>query len=176
LRRSASGQLSFVFADNPQGSGHTAASDASEAKAWLLHTADGKAASEADAQAGGPIDTACLLERAASAGNLSRALLNVARNKGAAGVDGRSVEEVVGAARTLLPKLRESLRSGRYQPGAIRRVWIPKPGGGERGLGNAEFPSGNAPTTFVRRLISRISRSSGLFVRSRVQCSRGKPM
>jgi len=42
---------------------------------------------------------------------------------------------VVGAARTLLPKLRESLRSGRYQPGAIRRVWIPKPGGGERGLG-----------------------------------------
>jgi len=53
LRRSASGQLSFVFADNPRkassgsagrGSGHAKASDASEAKAWLLHTADGKAA------------------------------------------------------------------------------------------------------------------------------------
>lgn len=32
-------------------------------------------------------------------------------------------------------QLRRSLLSGAYQPGAIRRVWIPKPGGGERGLG-----------------------------------------
>jgi len=144
LRRSASGQLSFVFADNPRkassgsagrGSGHAKASDASEAKAWLLHTADGKAASGADARADEPFDTAHLLEQAASPGNLARALLNVARNQGAAGVDGRSVDEVVGSARSLLPRLRRSLLSGAYHPGAIRRVWIPKPGGGERGLG-----------------------------------------
>jgi len=37
-----------------------------------------------------------------------------------------------------------------------------------------EFPSGNTPTTRVRRLISRISRSSGLLVRNRRQCSEGK--
>lgn len=136
MRRSVSGQLSFVFADNPgSGSGQAEASDVSEAKVWLLHRADDKAASETDTQADEPLSTDCLLDRAVSLGNLSRALLNVARNKGAAGVDGRSVDEVVGSARRLLPELRRSLLSGCYQPGAIRRVWIPKPGGGERGLG-----------------------------------------
>jgi RNA-directed DNA polymerase len=50
-------------------------------------------------------------------------------------VDGRSVEEVVEHASSVLPKLRRALLDGTYQPGAIRRVWIPKPGGGERGLG-----------------------------------------
>ena len=134
MRRSVSGQLSFVFADSPEGGGDAAASDVSEAKAWLLHTADDKAASETDARVEA-LETTALLEKAASLGNLSRALLNVARNKGAAGVDGRSVEEVVDSCRTLLPSLRRSLLSGRYQPGAIRRVWIPKPGGGQRGLG-----------------------------------------
>ncbi len=71
----------------------------------------------------------------ASVSNLAQALLNVARNKGAAGVDGRSVDEVVGAAPRLLPYLRRELLAGTYRPGDIRRVWIPKPGGGQRGLG-----------------------------------------
>jgi group II intron reverse transcriptase/maturase len=123
-----------VFADSPEGGGDVAASDVSEAKAWLLHIADDKAARETDARAA-PLETTALLEKAASLGNLSRALLNVARNKGAAGVDGRSVEDVIGSCRTILPSLRRSLLSGRYQPGPIRRVWIPKPGGGQRGLG-----------------------------------------
>ena len=38
----------------------------------------------------------------------------------------------------------------------------------------AELPSGNAPTTRVRRRISRFSRSITLLVRMRVQCSLGK--
>ena len=38
----------------------------------------------------------------------------------------------------------------------------------------AEFPSGNVPTTRVRRQISRFSRSITLLVRMRVQCSLGK--
>ena len=67
--------------------------------------------------------------------SLAQALLNVARNKGAAGVDGRSVDEVVAAAPRLLPYLRRELLAGTYRPGDIRRVWIPKPGGGQRGLG-----------------------------------------
>ena len=50
-------------------------------------------------------------------------------------MDGRSVEEVVDDAPRLLPKLRHELLSGAYRPGDIRRVWIPKPGGGQRGLG-----------------------------------------
>jgi RNA-directed DNA polymerase len=75
------------------------------------------------------------MESVASASNLARALLNVLRNKGAPGVDGRSVEQVVDEAPALLPELQKSLLEGTYRPGDIRRVWIPKPGGGERGLG-----------------------------------------
>jgi len=81
------------------------------------------------------VDTSRLLERMASTPNLAQALLNVARNKGAPGVDDQSVQEVVDSASFLLPKLQRALLTGSYQPGEIRRVWIPKPGGGQRGLG-----------------------------------------
>lgn len=66
---------------------------------------------------------------------MAKALLNVAANQGAAGVDGQSVEEVVSHVRSLLPKLRHVLLEGSYVPGDVRRVWIPKPDGGQRGLG-----------------------------------------
>lgn len=59
----------------------------------------------------------------------------VARNKGAPGRDGQTVEKVVEAAPEPLPRLRLALISGTYRPGDIRRVWIPKPGGGQRELG-----------------------------------------
>lgn len=126
-------QLAFVFADSPPGGKGAEPSDVSEGKAFLLHTASGKEANDSVARADD--DSSRLLERAASVLNLARALLNVARNKGAAGVDGRSVKQVVDEAPRLLPKLRRELLSGTYRPGDIRRVWIPKPGGGERGLG-----------------------------------------
>ncbi len=133
MRRAESNQLSFVFADNLQGSKDIQATDASVAKTWLLLKADDKEVQDAAARTD---EMAHLLEEAASPGNLARALLNVASNKGAAGVDGRSVDEVVEASRRLLPKLRRALLKGTYRPGDIRRVWIPKPGGkGERGLG-----------------------------------------
>ena len=35
----------------------------------------------------------------------------------------------------MLPALSRSLLDGSYYPGMIRRVWIPKAGGGQRGLG-----------------------------------------
>jgi len=133
LRRVEPHQLSFVFADNPKGSGDAATSDVSEVKAWLLLKANDKEEGGSAAQAEGESQ---LLVAAASVPNLARALLKVARNKGAAGVDGRSIDEVVGSSRSLLPKLRHALLSGCYVPGEIRRVWIPKPGGqGQRGLG-----------------------------------------
>jgi group II intron reverse transcriptase/maturase len=132
LRRVGSSQLRFAFADSPQGGGPAASSDVTEAKRWLLLRADTKEANDPAAGAG---ETAHLLERAASLPNLARALLHVAQNKGAAGVDGQSVGEAVEASRSLLPKLCRELRSGSYRPGDVRRVWIPKPGGGQRGLG-----------------------------------------
>jgi len=66
---------------------------------------------------------------------LTMAFQNVASNKGAAGPDGRSIEEVRKHLPRLLPKLTKELLKGTYQPGNIRRVWIPKGGGGQRGLG-----------------------------------------
>lgn len=66
---------------------------------------------------------------------LGEAFQKVASNRGAAGPDGESIEEVRKHLDELLPKLRRELLEGTYQPGAIRRVWIPKSGGGERGLG-----------------------------------------
>ena len=71
----------------------------------------------------------------ASERNLAQALLNVLRNNGAPGVDGQSVREVVEAAPRLLPTLSRELLEESFRPGEVRRVWIPKPGGGQRGLG-----------------------------------------
>ncbi len=124
--------MQFVFAASPQGGGKSGPSDASAGRDFLLHTANRKIASDLVASAA---DASRLLEAVASPANLATALLNVVRNKGAPGVDGRSVDEVLGSDRSLLPRLLRALLDGTYQPGDIRRVWIPKPGGGERGLG-----------------------------------------
>lgn len=132
MRKVGRRQLAFAFADNPQGGGQAATSGGPEGKTWLLRIANGKEASGPTARVD---DTGRLLEQAASTPNMARALLNVARNRGAAGVDGCSVREVVEASRRLLPKLRRELLAECYRPGDVRRVWIPKPGGGQRGLG-----------------------------------------
>jgi RNA-directed DNA polymerase len=63
------------------------------------------------------------------------AFQKVASNRGAPGPDGQSIDEVRKHLDELLPTLSDELTRGTYQPGAIRRVWIPKSGGGQRGLG-----------------------------------------
>ena len=122
-----------MFADSPSGGEDDRASDVSVGKSFLLLIANVKEANETDTRTTDQVDR--LLERAASEANLAQALLNVLRNHGAPGVDGRSVEEVVADAPRLLPQLRRDLLTRAYRPGDIRRVWIPKPGGGQRGLG-----------------------------------------
>lgn len=121
-----------MFADSPQGGDDGRYSDASENRPWLLHTARRKTTTGPAARAADPDR---LLEEVASEANLARALLNVIRNKGAPGVDGQTVEEAEAQAPRLLAALRHDLLAERFRPGDIRRVWIPKPGGGERGLG-----------------------------------------
>jgi RNA-directed DNA polymerase len=123
-------QLCLAFADSPRGGGGVRRPGGPGGREFLLHTASTRNAS------GSTTTAACgLLEEVASPSNMARALLHVARKKGAGGVDGQSVDEVVAASRRLLPRLRRDLLEGRYQPGDVRRVWIPKPGGGRRGLG-----------------------------------------
>ncbi len=66
---------------------------------------------------------------------LEAAFEKVASNDGAPGPDGMSIEEVRRHLPALLSAVRIALHDGRYTPGDIRRVWIPKAGGGQRGLG-----------------------------------------
>jgi RNA-directed DNA polymerase len=66
---------------------------------------------------------------------LTDALLKVASNKGAPGPDGQTIEALADQWPVVLPRLQADLLAGRYQPGGIRRVFIPKTGGGQRGLG-----------------------------------------
>jgi RNA-directed DNA polymerase len=76
-----------------------------------------------------------LWERMLSPENLSRALRRVRANRGAPGVDGMTTEELVPWLRVHWARVRADLDAGTYRPSPVRRVVIPKPGGGERLLG-----------------------------------------
>ena len=69
------------------------------------------------------------------AASLDAALQCVVANKGAPGPDRQSVEQVWKHRNDVISKLKTALLEGSYRPGDIRRVWIPKSGGGQRGLG-----------------------------------------
>jgi RNA-directed DNA polymerase len=58
-----------------------------------------------------------------------------ARNKGAAGVDGQSIERFAAQAERYLQELHDELKTGRYQPQPVKRVDIPKSDGRTRPLG-----------------------------------------
>ncbi len=73
----------------------------------------------------------CVCERA----NLKAALKRVRKNKGSAGIDGMTVDELPEHLKTHWPALREQLLAGTYQPSPVRRHAIPKSGGGVRELG-----------------------------------------
>jgi RNA-directed DNA polymerase len=67
--------------------------------------------------------------------NLRKALAQVKRNKGAAGVDGMSLEAMVPYLKEHWPAIRAQLLEGTYKPQPVRRVEIPKASGGTRPLG-----------------------------------------
>jgi group II intron reverse transcriptase/maturase len=76
-----------------------------------------------------------LLGAVLARGNLQRALKQVRANKGAAGVDGLDIDQTARMLRDTWPDIRDRLLKGTYRPMPVRRVMIPKPGGGERELG-----------------------------------------
>lgn len=76
-----------------------------------------------------------LMVRVLDSENLQRAWKRVKANRGAPGIDRMAIEDFAEFARSNWPVIRQALRDGRYQPQPVRRVSIPKPGGGERLLG-----------------------------------------
>ena len=82
-----------------------------------------------------PASPECLMEEVCQRDNLVRALKRVKANKGSPGIDGMRVEELADYLKEHWPRIREQLLQGAYQPQPVKRVKIPKPGGGERLLG-----------------------------------------
>jgi RNA-directed DNA polymerase len=67
--------------------------------------------------------------------NLKKALARVQANKGAAGVDGMTFEELAPYLKEHWPTIRARLLDGSYKAQPVRRVEIPKASGGMRPLG-----------------------------------------
>ncbi len=81
--------------------------------------------------------------------NIEKALVQVTRNKGSAGVDGMQTDELRDFLNTSYQELRHMVVEGMYQPSPVRKVEIPKPQGGMRMLG--------IPTVLDRLLQQAIS-------------------
>jgi RNA-directed DNA polymerase len=75
------------------------------------------------------------MEEVAAPANLNAAWRRVRANGGAPGIDGITVEQFPAHLAARAETLRAQLLDGSYRPGALRRVTIPKPYGGERQLG-----------------------------------------
>src|ERR1700745_2372475 len=80
--------------------------------------------------AGGP-----LMEVIVERDNLRKALAHVKRSKGAAGIDGMSLDALAPYLKEHWPVIRVQLLEGSYKPQPVRRVEIPKASGGTRSLG-----------------------------------------
>lgn len=82
-----------------------------------------------------PVENEQVMEKVLDRDNLLRALRNVKRNGGSPGIDGMTVKELPEYLKRNWPKIRRQLLDGTYVPLPVRRVEIPKPGGGIRQLG-----------------------------------------
>jgi RNA-directed DNA polymerase len=118
-------RLNFATAENPQRCGAEGRRDGDRFPSRLQKARKAKS----KLKRVGPARMEEVVER------LEEAFEKVAANQGAPGPDRHSIEYVREHLRELLPELRAALLEGSYRPGDIRRVWIPKAGGGQRGLG-----------------------------------------
>lgn len=83
-----------------------------------------------------PAFSADLLGLALQSANIMVAWKRVRANKGAAGIDGMSIDDFPAWTKEgNWKRIMTALRSGQYQPSPVRRVEIDKPDGGKRQLG-----------------------------------------
>ena len=131
-----------------------------------------------------PVKLDSLMEAVLERTNLTRALHKIQSNRGSRtpGVDGMPVRKLTAYLRKHWPKIKVDLESGSYQPFPVKRVEIPKPGGGVRKLGiptaldrfiqqavlqvlqpifDPTFSDGHRPKVGRLRLPSRTECSSG---------------
>jgi RNA-directed DNA polymerase len=110
-------------------SGRGATGEARSAPSQGAEACASKASLERPAVAGPSMEA--VVERE----NLKKALAQVKRNKGAAGIDGMSVGDLPTYLKEHWPAIRVQLLEGTYKPQPVRRVEIPKASGGIRLLG-----------------------------------------
>ena len=77
----------------------------------------------------------CLMKEVVRRENVKAAYERVVRNRGAAGVDGVTVDDLLGHCQAHWEEIRSQLLEGTYVPSPIRKVEIAKPDGGTRTLG-----------------------------------------
>src|SRR5271165_5563326 len=83
-----------------------------------------------------PANASRIMEEVCERANLKEALRQVRGNKGSAGIDRVTVDQLGDYLKQHWPAIREQLLNGTYEPKPVRRVEIPKPdGGGVRKLG-----------------------------------------
>lgn len=76
-----------------------------------------------------------LMDKVYASATLNAAWRQVRKNKGSHGVDGMSIERFAAKEGQYLLELQQALKEGSYQPLPVKRVFIPKAGGGKRPLG-----------------------------------------
>lgn len=76
-----------------------------------------------------------LLEEILSRDNMNKAYKKVYQNKGAAGIDGITVEEIADYIKENKERILNQIRKRKYKPQPVRRVQIPKENGKKRNLG-----------------------------------------
>jgi RNA-directed DNA polymerase len=146
------GRRKAVPTDVSRGGKAVTASEEAGQLALFLGTADSPKGVAAKAESGRPASASravpkpratrgalprpmMIMEEVASLRNLELAFSNVAKNKGAPGPDRMAIDEVREHLDEVIAELHRKLLDGSYRAGRIRRVWIPKAGGGQRGLG-----------------------------------------
>lgn len=115
-------QLELAFLEESRGEAPMASGQGTEPPAEERRTED-------------PADTEYLMEEVCQRENLGKALKRVQNNRGSPGIDGMTVEELPDYLKEHWPAIREQLLGDTYQPQPVKRVEIPKPGGGMRKLG-----------------------------------------
>ena len=115
-------ELEITLRAGARGEARSAGAEGTEARA---------ATTEVESRAAGWPSMEAIVER----DNLRKALAQVKRNKGAAGVDGMSLGALAPYLKEHWPTIRAQLLDGTYKPQPVRRVEIPKASGGQRPLG-----------------------------------------